>query len=142
MSLGWSGRGYFVDWVDAEKNAATLFYWAPILVPGLLQAESYAHTILATEPDEAESPEVLLAGRLERQRVLARPQPPAITVVMAEAVLHRGVGGPAVMYEQLTHLVEVSQVAGQPMPAPVRSSRRSEPSTRTSVNAPDVMARW
>ncbi|MGA2829637.1 MAG: helix-turn-helix transcriptional regulator [Streptosporangiaceae bacterium] len=106
---GGSFPQFFVDWVDAEKNAATLFYWAPILVPGILQVESYAHTILTTEPDETESADVLLAGRLERRRVLARPQPPAVTVVMAEAVLHRGVGGPAVMYEQLTHLADVSQ---------------------------------
>jgi transcriptional regulator with XRE-family HTH domain len=106
---GGSFPKFFVDWVDAEKNAATLFYWAPILVPGMLQVESYARTILATEPGESESPDVLLAGRLERQQVLSRPQPPAVTVVMAEAVLHRGVGGPAVMYEQLTHLAEVGQ---------------------------------
>ena len=100
---------FFVDWIDAEKNAATLFYWAPTLVPGLLQVESYARVILATEPDETESLDVLLAGRMGRQQVLSRPQPPAVTVVMAEAVLHRGVGGPAVMYEQLTHLAEESQ---------------------------------
>jgi len=65
--------------------------------------------ILATEPDETESLDVLLAGRMGRQQVLSRPQPPAVTVVMAEAVLHRGVGGPAVMYEQLTHLADESQ---------------------------------
>src|ERR1019366_4136366 len=75
----------------------------------ILQVESYAHTILATEPGETESPDVLLAGRLERQQVLSRPLPPAVTVVMAQAVLPRGVGGPAVMYEQLTHLAEAGQ---------------------------------
>jgi transcriptional regulator with XRE-family HTH domain len=106
---GGSFPKFFVDWVEAEKKAATLFYWAPILVPGLLQVESYARAILATEPDETEPPDVLLAGRLERQRVLGQPQPPAVTVVMAEAVLHRGVGGPAVMYEQLTHLADVGR---------------------------------
>ena len=31
---------------------------------------------------------------------------------------------------------------GQPMPSPVRSSRRSEPAPGTSVNAPDFSARW
>ncbi len=106
---GGSFPKFFVDWVEAEKKAATLFYWAPILVPGILQVESYARAILATEPDETESPDVLLAGRMERQQVLFRPQPPSVTVVMAEAVLHRGVGGPAVMHEQLTHLAEVGQ---------------------------------
>ena len=108
---GGSFPKFFVDWVEAEKKAATLFYWAPILVPGLLQVESYARAILATEPEENESPDVRLAGRMSRQQVLSRLAPPAVTVVMAEAVLHRGVGGPAVMYEQLTHLAEVS---GQP----------------------------
>jgi transcriptional regulator with XRE-family HTH domain len=106
---GGSFPKFFVDWVEAEKRAATLFYWAPILVPGLLQVESYARTILATEPEENESSEVRLVGRMGRQQVFSRPQPPSVTVVIAEAVLHRGVGGPAVMYEQLTHLVEVSQ---------------------------------
>ncbi len=30
---GGSFPKFFVDWVEAEKKAATLFYWAPILVP-------------------------------------------------------------------------------------------------------------
>lgn len=106
---GGSFPAFFVDWVDAEAKAATLFYWAPILVPGILQVESYARAILATEPEGNESPEVLLAGRMGRQQVLSCAQPPSVTVGMAEAVLHRGVGGPAVMYEQLTHLTETSQ---------------------------------
>ena len=32
--------------------------------------------------------------------------------------------------------------SGQPMPSPVRSSRRSEPAPGISVNAPDFSARW
>ena len=106
---GGSFPKFFVDWVEAEEKATALFYWAPVLVPGLLQVESYARTILATEPEDNESPDARLAGRMGRQQVLSRPQPPSVTVVMAEAVLHRGVGGPAVMYEQLTHLAEASQ---------------------------------
>jgi transcriptional regulator with XRE-family HTH domain len=57
---------FFVDWIDAEKNASTLFYWAPTLVPGLLQVESYARVILATEPDETDSLDVLLASIVQR----------------------------------------------------------------------------
>jgi transcriptional regulator with XRE-family HTH domain len=100
---------FFVDWVEAEKGAGVLFYWAPVLVPGILQVESYAREILATEPEENESPDARLAGRMGRQQVLSRSQPPSVTVVMAEAVLHRYVGSPAVMCEQLAHLVEVGQ---------------------------------
>lgn len=50
-----------------------------------------------------------LAGRMERQQILSRTKPPLVTVVMAEAVLHRCVGGPEVMHEQLAHLAEAGQ---------------------------------
>lgn len=100
---------FFLNWVDAEKNATALFYWAPVLVPGILQIESYARVLMAAVPDGDESPEVRLAGRMERQQVLSRPRPPMITAVLVEAVLHRCVGGAEVMHEQLTYLAEVSQ---------------------------------
>lgn len=104
-----NGRSFpkdFGKFADVEKDAATLFYWASNLIPGLFQTEKYAHTILGTEPDD-ESLETRLEDRMDRQHVLTRPNPPVVVVVLAEAVLHRWVGGPEVMYEQLMHLVEV-----------------------------------
>jgi transcriptional regulator with XRE-family HTH domain len=100
---------FFIVWVDEEQTATVLFYWAPTLVPGILQTEAYARAILAPEAHDAESPEDRLMGRMERQQVLTRPQPPTVTVIMSEMVLHRNIGGPAVMYEQLMHLVEMSE---------------------------------
>lgn len=96
---------FFIDWLDYEKNATALFYWAPILIPGVLQTEAYARAILAKLPSE-EPLEVRLTGRMARQQVLSRPRPPVVSVVVAEAVLHRCVGGPEVMREQLLHLAE------------------------------------
>ncbi len=100
---------FFIDWVDEEKTATVLLYWAPTLVPGILQTKAYASVILAPEAHGAESPEDRLAGRMERQQILIRPHPPIVTVIMSEMVLHRNVGGPAVMYEQLMHLIEISE---------------------------------
>jgi Domain of unknown function (DUF5753) len=95
--------------VDAEKTATALFYWAPVLVPGIFQVEAYARPLMVATLDDAEAPEVRLAGRIERQQILSRPRPPLITVVMTEAVLHRGIGGPEVMAEQLARLAEAGQ---------------------------------
>ena len=100
---------FFIDWVDEEKTATVLLYWAPTLVPGILQTEAYARAILAPEAHDAESPEDRLTGRMERQQILARPQPPTVTVIMSEMVLHRNIGGPAIMYEQLIHLADISE---------------------------------
>jgi transcriptional regulator with XRE-family HTH domain len=100
---------FFIDWVDEEKTATVLLYWAPSLVPGILQTEAYARAILAPEAHDAESPEDRLTGRMERQHILIRPQPPIVTVVMSEMALHRNVGGVAVMHEQLVHLAEISE---------------------------------
>jgi transcriptional regulator with XRE-family HTH domain len=100
---------FFIDWVDEEKTATVLLYWAPTLVPGILQTEAYARAILAPEAHDAESPEDRLTGRMERQHILTRPQPPTVTVIMSEMVLRRNVGGAAVMHEQLMHLAEISE---------------------------------
>jgi transcriptional regulator with XRE-family HTH domain len=100
---------FFLNWVDAERTATALFYWAPVLVPGVFQVEAYARPLMVATPDDAEAPEVRLAGRMERQQILSRPKPPLVTVVMAEAVLHRGIGGPEVMAEQLARLAEAGQ---------------------------------
>jgi hypothetical protein len=51
--------------------------------------------------------EQLVTARMVRQELLQRedPEPPIVSVILGEAVLRQPVGGPAVMREQLGHLV-------------------------------------
>jgi hypothetical protein len=50
-----------------------------------------------------------VALRMERQAVLARPDPPDLEVVLDEAVLRRAIGGSRGMREQLEHLIEMAE---------------------------------
>lgn len=119
-SSGGSSPRYFGPWVEAEQSATSLFYWAPILIPGILQTEDYARTILATTPSD-ETLDTRVADRMARQQVLARAQSPIVSVVIAEAVLRRCVGSPEIMCAQLTHLAEFQhpKVMVQVIPAEV-----------------------
>jgi transcriptional regulator with XRE-family HTH domain len=97
------------SWIDNEQTATGLFYWEPMVVPGILQIEAYARAILAADPNSDETVDARVAGRLERQQILSRPHPPMVSVVLAEDVLNRCVGSAEVMHDQLIYLAEVSQ---------------------------------
>jgi transcriptional regulator with XRE-family HTH domain len=91
-----------------ESAAKTLRTYEHSLVPGLLQTQDYARAVLETFPgttDEEVSERV--AGRLARQLTLEREDPPAplLWVLLDETVLRREVGSPAVMHNQLSHMV-------------------------------------
>jgi hypothetical protein len=49
-----------------------------------------------------------VAARLARQRLLSRDRPPRFTFFIQEVVLRLPVGGPAVMSDQLHHLLRMS----------------------------------
>ncbi len=117
---GASLQRYFGKWIDKEKDAITLFYWAPTLVPGILQTEAYAREVLETTPSD-ESVEVRLAERMNRKEILSRTHPPVVSVVIAEAVLHRCAGNREIMREQLRYLADISRpkVIIQVIPAKV-----------------------
>ncbi|GAA3115267.1 helix-turn-helix domain-containing protein [Streptosporangium carneum] len=105
-----SGPLWFIRWSDEiEPRARVLRSWDPLLVPGLLQTESYARHVfrggLAASEQEVEE---LVNVRMRRQTVLQRENPPALWVLLDEWVLRRPVGGPEVMYEQLDHLVAIA----------------------------------
>ncbi|HEX6472262.1 MAG TPA: DUF5753 domain-containing protein [Streptosporangiaceae bacterium] len=93
---------------DIEAEAGTIRTFGLALVPGLLQTEAYAREVLRIGRF-SENLDQLLAARLKRQAVLDRTDPPFLWVVLDEFVLHRMVGGPEVMREQLSYLVEVAQ---------------------------------
>ncbi|MEU4534268.1 helix-turn-helix transcriptional regulator [Streptosporangium sp. NPDC023825] len=101
----------FVPWIMVEQGALALSLWDPMIVPGLLQVEGYARQILRGEPGIAKSSlDERLAGRLARRELLTRKDAPMIWVVLDEGVLHRPLGGSAVMREQLKYLLKVSDL--------------------------------
>lgn len=96
--------------VGLEADASSLRAYQALLVPGLLQTERYAHTVIRAMRPDAEETDVSrrVAARRERQRLLTDPAPPDYWAVIDEAVLHRQVGGAEVMVEQLARLVEMA----------------------------------
>lgn len=102
--------GWFAGWPDKEAQARRLRSFEPLVVPGLLQTETYARAILSTRMGATrEELGDAVAGRMERQRILDREHPPELWVILDEAVLRRPVGGPDVMREQLARLVQAGQ---------------------------------
>ena len=96
-----------------EAQARALRWFEHSLIPGLLQTEDYARSVLMTKPNSApDEIEGLVAGRLERQAVLEREEPaaPLLWALIDEGALNRPVADPAVMRDQLKHLVQVSEM--------------------------------
>jgi transcriptional regulator with XRE-family HTH domain len=92
-----------------ESGAARIDHVAIGLVPGLLQTEEYARALIGVRPDTpAEVVQRRIELRLRRQEVLRRPDPPRLRILLDEAVLHRQVGGAAVMAAQIRRLLEVA----------------------------------
>jgi len=104
------------DWFEAylglESAATSIRIFDAQFVPGLLQTEEYARAIVRLGHQAAPADEIerRVSLRLERQKVLARPQPTYIWVIMDEAALRRPMGGTAVMRAQLRHLAQIARM--------------------------------
>ncbi|MCY0942526.1 helix-turn-helix domain-containing protein [Streptomyces antarcticus] len=108
---------WFQAYAEMEAKAAYISTFQAQLVYGLLQTPEYARALLGV--DRPRQVDELVAARMERQRILEREHPPALWVVLAEAVLHQQVGGHEVMRDQLGHLLgflESSWVQVQVLP--------------------------
>jgi transcriptional regulator with XRE-family HTH domain len=92
---------YMGRWAHVESQATTLLWFEMRIVPGLLQTEDYARAILRDDQR--------VSARLDRQKTLAREDPPVVVALIDESVLRRNVGGPAVMRDQLDHLENATQ---------------------------------
>jgi Domain of unknown function (DUF5753) len=88
----------------------SLRYWQPIIIPGLLQTGEYARALLlAAQTDTSdEAIGALVDARLARKMIFGKPDPPDIAVVLDELVLHRLIGSPRVMHDQLREVAELS----------------------------------
>ena len=98
-------------YIGLEEAASELSWYTSELVPGLLQTEDYARTLIqAGNPGLGnEEIEGHVHVRIARQGLLTRvTATPTVQVALNEAVLHRPVGSREVMAGQLERLVEAT----------------------------------
>ncbi|MFF2805722.1 helix-turn-helix domain-containing protein [Streptomyces sp. NPDC058000] len=101
----------FTDALQLEQQAEMIWEFASTLVPGLLQTEGYARAVMSTAfpPWSEEDCDRLVRTRLGRAKIFDGPTSPVMCALLDEAVLRRPVGGPAVMAEQITHIVRMAE---------------------------------
>ncbi|MFF3667396.1 helix-turn-helix domain-containing protein [Microtetraspora malaysiensis] len=97
-----------------EVEATLARNWEPQVVPGLLQTEDYALEVVRAAQPITRFAQGGVRSRVEartaRQQIIMREDEPlTLWVVMDESVLLRGLGGAAVMRDQLGRLVTVSR---------------------------------
>lgn len=99
---------WFTEYVRLESEAREVWTFEGGYFPGLLQTRSYteAITVAANTAETSESAQGFARVRTTRQQRLSGEAPMVLRAVIDEAVLHRAVGGPEVMREQLTRIRE------------------------------------
>ncbi|MFJ7997971.1 Scr1 family TA system antitoxin-like transcriptional regulator [Streptomyces sp. NPDC096310] len=103
---------FFQDFAKFELEAVSRYDFEPLLIPGLLQTESYAEALFTTHcpPLSDEMIEQHVEARLGRQRLLTRTPMVETCFIIGEAALTTVVGNREVMRAQLQHLLKQSQM--------------------------------
>lgn len=97
--------------IGMEQEAAVITCFGMYFVPALLQTEDYARAIIKGIAPKID-PDVLnqrVEARMRRQGLLWQSKPPRYRALLDEAVLHRQVGGPAVMKAQLDKIISLTR---------------------------------
>ncbi|WDZ90211.1 helix-turn-helix transcriptional regulator [Nocardiopsis sp. HUAS JQ3] len=102
---------WFGVYVGLEEAASVIRTFEVQFVPGLLQSEDYARSVIrlsrtATSDEDVDS---RVQMRMRRQRRFVEPDAPRLWAVIDEAVLHRPYGDTRVMRGQIEHLVEMAR---------------------------------
>ncbi|MEU5940088.1 helix-turn-helix transcriptional regulator [Micromonospora sp. NPDC047548] len=98
------------QYIGLESAAHEVQNFETLVVPGLLQTAAYARAMTSEDAFEP-SPEAVerrVAVRMQRQELITSGKL-RLVAVLDEAVLHRQIGGAAVMAEQLTGLLDAGK---------------------------------
>ncbi|MEW1654936.1 MULTISPECIES: helix-turn-helix transcriptional regulator [unclassified Streptomyces] len=103
---------WFSAFVSLESEANLVRSYQPHYIPGLLQTEDYAAAVLRAGMPHATPADIdrIVALRMERQALLTRENAPMLWSVLDETVLRRPIGGPKVMRDQVTRLMEATSM--------------------------------
>ncbi|MFC9250220.1 helix-turn-helix domain-containing protein [Amycolatopsis thailandensis] len=103
---------WFNLYLGLETGAARIRTVDLVVLPGLFQTRDYALAIISEGRrwDTKAELETMVDLRMARQEILDRPaDAPQIWSILDESVLRRQVGGPAVMRDQLQHLMDLTE---------------------------------
>lgn len=130
---------WFQPAVEFERDAVRIYGWELGAIPGLFQTEEYARALIRSGRlgDNAEKIDRLVTGRMERQVILARENPPMVWFVIDEAALRRVIGGVEVMADQLDQLLIVSE-----MPGTVIQVLKSTADNHAGTDGPILVFEW
>lgn len=105
----------YMEFLGLEAEATAASEWHLGVIPGLLQTAEYARQIHLDFQRVIPTPPGIIEQRIQvrmlRQEILTAREPPLdLRVVLDEAVILRKMGCSDLMYRQLRHLVEVSDL--------------------------------
>lgn len=97
-------------YIGLEAEATSIRNYQSLMLPGLLQTRGYAEAVVTGMQPEAspEDVEKRVEVRMRRQDRIHDEEPVRFWAVLDEAALHRVVGNPQTMREQIEHLAELS----------------------------------
>lgn len=97
-------------YIGLEAEATSIRNYQSLMLPGLLQTRNYAAAVVSGMQPEASPADVekRVEVRMRRQERIHDEDPVRFWAVLDEAALHRVVGNPQIMREQLEHLAELS----------------------------------
>jgi transcriptional regulator with XRE-family HTH domain len=101
---------WFEMYLGLEQAACVIRTYQVQFVPGLLQCEEYARSVIAVGHQAGAADEIdrRVQLRMTRQKMLTEPGAPRLWAVIDEAALCRPFGAPHTMRAQLDHLLEMS----------------------------------
>jgi transcriptional regulator with XRE-family HTH domain len=101
---------WFESWLEAEQSAVMLKYWSPIIVTPIFQTADYARALLlAAQTDTSDDAiDALTGAKVARADILDRTDPPDVVALIDEQVLHRMIGSPEIMREQLQQIASLA----------------------------------
>lgn len=122
---------WFLEYARYELRAQIIRTYRLSLVPGLFQTPEYARALVSGVVKDVDA---AVENRMKRQEVLTRDSPPHVWAVLDETVLHRPIGGPEVMHNQLKRLNEAAESPNATIRV-VRQSAGSYPGLDGSFNS-------
>lgn len=100
----------YIAFLGLESSASVIRNFEPILVPGLLQTEDYARSVIEMlEGENRHRVDSLVNLRMRRQEILERENAPSMHFIMDEAVVRRVVGSPEIMRRQLQEIHRLAE---------------------------------